>query len=93
MSKAPGMRCPHCKQSARARTSAQLSPLFREVTYTCLNPECGHVFVCGLEAIRTLSPSAIPDPEIQLPLSHHVREHALTQQLRTDLEQATHDPI
>jgi len=86
MSKAPGMNCPHCKHSARARTSTQLSPMFREVTYTCLNTDCGHVFVCGLEAIRTLSPSSIPDPEINLPFSRHVRQRELVQQMRLSLE-------
>lgn len=80
------MACPHCAHPARARTSTQLSPLFREVTYTCLNVKCGHVFVCGLEAIRTLSPSAIPDPEINLPLSRHVRKRELVQQLNLGLE-------
>lgn len=88
MSRAPGMSCPHCKSAARARTSTQLSPLFREVTYTCQNDECGHVFVCGLEAIRTLSPSAIPDPEIRLPLSRHVRARELVRQLDLTLDGA-----
>ena len=81
MSRAPGMSCPHCKCAARARTSTALSPMFREVTYQCVNHLCGHVFVCGLEAIRTLSPSAIPDPEIKLPLSQHVRKREIAQQL------------
>ncbi|HZH44279.1 MAG TPA: ogr/Delta-like zinc finger family protein [Lysobacter sp.] len=86
------MHCPHCKHPARARTSTAMSPLYREVTYTCLNVHCGHVFVCGLEAIRTLSPSAIPDPEINLPLSRHVRQRLLLQQLRLDLEEETNEP-
>ncbi|HEY5804876.1 MAG TPA: ogr/Delta-like zinc finger family protein [Lysobacter sp.] len=92
MSKAPSMCCPHCKHTASARTSTQLSPLYREVTYTCRNTDCGHVFVAGLEAIRTLSPSAIPDPEINLPFSRHVRQRQLVQQLRLGLEQEAHDP-
>lgn len=85
MSKGPGMSCPHCKHAARARTSTQLSALFREVTYVCANTDCGHVFVCGLEAIRTLSPSAIPDPEVNLPFSRHVRQRELVQQLKLGL--------
>lgn len=88
MSRAPGMSCPHCKSPARARTSTQLSPLFREVTYTCLNTDCGHVFVCGLEAIRTLSPSSIPDPEIRLPFSRHVRQREIAQQLSLEMDPA-----
>lgn len=81
MSKGPGMSCPHCKGAARARTSTPLSPLFREVTYQCLNYNCGHVFVCGLEAIRTLSPSSIPDPEVRLPFSQHIKKREIAQQL------------
>lgn len=86
MPKAPGMACPHCRHPARARTSTQLSPLYREVTYQCVNTVCGHVFVCGLEAVRTLSPSAIPDPEIHIPLSPHVRRRELAHQLGLPLE-------
>ena len=80
------MRCPHCKDAASARTSTQLSALYREVTYQCRNLLCGHVFVAGLEAIRTLSPSSIPDPEINLPLSRHVRQREIAVQLRLTLE-------
>ena len=86
MSKAPGMSCPHCSHTARARTSTRLSPLYREVTYSCLNTSCGHVFVAGLEAIRTLSPSAIPNPEISLPLSQHIKRRELALQMSLGLE-------
>ncbi|MGO1072691.1 ogr/Delta-like zinc finger family protein [Lysobacter sp. CA199] len=92
MSKAPSMRCPHCKGKASARTSVELSLLYREVTYVCLYSLCGHVFVAGLEAIRTLSPSAMPDPEVDLPLSPHVRQHQLARQLSFALEQDSYDP-
>lgn len=80
------MSCPHCKDWAYARTSSQMSALYREITYQCRNLLCGHVFVAGLEAIRTLSPSSIPDPEISLPLSRHVRQRELAVQLRLTLE-------
>jgi hypothetical protein len=83
------MACPHCKSAARARTSTQLSPLFREVTYQCANLFCGHVWVCGLEAIRTLSPSAKPDPEINIPLSPHVQRRVLAQQLNIEFQLET----
>lgn len=85
MSKAPSMCCPHCKHTATARTSTQMSALYREVTYCCRNTLCGHVFVAGLEAIRTLSPSSIPDPEIDLPLSRHVRKNELVLQMHLAL--------
>ncbi|MGH8078048.1 MAG: ogr/Delta-like zinc finger family protein [Lysobacter sp.] len=86
MSRAPAMSCPHCKHPAEIRTSTPLSALYREVTYVCRNTQCGHVFVAGLEAIRTLSLSSIPDPEIHLPFSRHIRQRELVQQMRLALE-------
>jgi hypothetical protein len=86
MSKGPSMRCPHCKDWAYARSSSEMSALYREVTYQCRNLLCGHVFVAGLEAIRTLSPSSVPDPEINLPLSRHVRQRELAVQFDLSLE-------
>ncbi|WP_343226347.1 ogr/Delta-like zinc finger family protein [Marilutibacter chinensis] len=70
------------------RSSRVLTPVYREVTYACRNFHCGHVFVCNLEAVRTLSPSAIPDPEVQLPLSSHVRRDMLAHQLQHHVEAA-----
>lgn len=86
MSRVITMRCPHCRSRATARTSSELSPLFREITFTCRNHECGHVFVAGLEVLRTLSPSAIPDPGVRIPLSPHVRRQAIADLLELPLE-------
>lgn len=87
MSKARGgTSCPHCRAPAAVRTSRQITPLFREGTYACTNDMCGHVFVCGVEALRTLSPSALPDVEVTLPLSPHMRKTELAHQLRVALE-------
>jgi hypothetical protein len=82
----PSMRCPHCRQPSWIRKSEEMTTLFREVTYTCSNTDCGHVFVCSLEVARTLSPSAIPDPEIHIPLSPHVNRRQLALQLKLALE-------
>lgn len=72
-------RCPHCRTRATARTSREMSPTFREVTYQCNNVECGHTYVVNMEFARTLSPSAMPDPTLQLPVSPHVRERGAQQ--------------
>jgi hypothetical protein len=40
---------------------------------------CGHTFVANLEAVRTLSPSAMPNPAIALPISMHVKERVMQQ--------------
>lgn len=83
-----GTACPHCKHNARIRKSEQMTPVYREVTLICTNEHCGHVFVCALEAIRTLSPSAVPDPEVNLPMSKHVRVREIAHQMQTAMEQA-----
>jgi len=84
----PRLNCPHCGSGAKVRSSKQLSALYREVYLTCNNIYCGHVFVCGLEALRTLSPSAIPNPEINLPLAETVRKRELAMQLSLALEES-----
>jgi hypothetical protein len=75
------MHCPHCRAPSAVRSSEELSPLLRLLYFRCRNDMCGHVFIAHLEAVRTVSPSAIPNPEIQLPLSPHIRRAALLAQL------------
>lgn len=69
--------CPHCKWPSVIRTSEQMSVLTRQYVFCCANAECGHTFVATLEISRTLSPSATPDPGVNLPLSSHVRRDML----------------
>lgn len=75
------MPCPHCKQTALIRTSQQISPLLRELRYACRNDDCGHTFVAYTEVSYTTSPSAQPDPAINLPFSKHVKRRELIGQL------------
>ncbi|MGO4390221.1 ogr/Delta-like zinc finger family protein [Variovorax sp. M-6] len=77
------MRCPHCKSTAHVRSSYEVSDLSRETYFACSNTACGHTFAAVTEIHRTLSPSAIPDPKIRLPLSKHVRRKVLVEQLMT----------
>ena len=67
------LHCPHCEAPALIRTSVQITKLTRETTYCCTNAECGHTFNALTEIVRTLSPSATPNPCINLPLSSHIR--------------------
>jgi hypothetical protein len=78
--------CPHCGGGSLTRGSKQLTPIYREQTCVCKNPICGHAFVVGVTALRTLSPSAMPNPDVRLPYSTHVRRRELTASLR----EATH---
>lgn len=65
----PGMRCPHCSSPSAARSSRVLSRLLKEVYYQCKNPACGFTWVATLEAVRGLSPSGMPNPSVDLPVS------------------------
>lgn len=64
-----GMACPHCGHRAAARSGHTLTPLYRERTYQCTNHECGHVYIVAMEVLRTVSPSAMPNPNVHIPLS------------------------
>lgn len=73
--------CPHCEWPCLVRTSVRLSNLTRETMYACVNVECGHTFVALTEIVRTLSPSATPNPSVNLPISSHVRREVLRAQM------------
>lgn len=84
-------QCPHCKSRARARTSQQITPMYRETTFICTNHRCGHIFVCSTTPVRTLSPSSVPDPEVNIPLSSHIRRIDISHQLTMSLEVAANE--
>lgn len=73
-----GRVCPHCKGPSKVRSSAQVTPTYRELLCYCENPLCGHVWIDGIEPVRTLSPSAVPDPGVRIPLSPHIRRAGVT---------------
>ncbi|KGH12134.1 transcriptional regulator [Comamonas thiooxydans] len=68
-----------------------MTKLMSERTYQCTNPECGHTFIALVEIVRTLSPSATPDPSINIPLSSHVRRDVMRTVL-DHAEEAAHQP-
>ncbi len=51
-----------------------MSRTMREITYRCENDECGHVYVATLEVVRTIVPSAVPNPDVSIPLSPAVQQ-------------------
>ncbi|WP_442952774.1 ogr/Delta-like zinc finger family protein [Pelomonas sp. BJYL3] len=75
------IKCPHCQSRARAVKSREMSVVTREVTYQCTNAHCGHTYVASLEVMRTLSPSATPNPAVTIPMSAHVQRRLLATQL------------
>lgn len=74
-------QCPHCRTAAVVRDSKELSTLVRRITFACKNAECGHTFAATLTVDTTLSPSAIPDPAVNIPLSPHIRHDVIRHQL------------
>lgn len=65
--------CPHCNSPARIRVSRRLSPLYRDGIVECQNLlECGWRGRFGVELLATLTPSASPNPNVQLPQSPYV---------------------
>lgn len=75
------MTCPHCLENAYTRTSFPMTNLTRETIFVCKNVQCGHVFSALTEISKTISPSAIPNPAVVLPMSTHVRRKVLQAQL------------
>ncbi len=67
----PRMRCPHCQAPAIARTSVSIVAIYREITYQCQRAECSFSWVAGLGAVRSLSPSGQPNPDVSIPYTTH----------------------
>lgn len=74
-----GLRCPHCQASATCRTSKGVTSIFRELFYICSNVMCGHTFKASLTYEYGLSPSACPDPTLNLPMRPVDRAVAIAQ--------------
>jgi len=77
-----GMTCWVCAARCTGDKIVRLTPTMLEVGYRCSRLECGMTFVGRLEAVRVLSPSALPTPPgINVPLSHHIQRRMLAQQI------------
>jgi hypothetical protein len=51
----------------------------REITYQCIDAECGYTYVASLEIVRGLSPSGKPSQTVRVPMSQHIRERVMQQ--------------
>lgn len=63
------IKCPHCRSAATTRTSREITPVYREVYFSCSNFECGHTYKAALSIVATISPSAMPDPRVVIPMA------------------------
>lgn len=71
------MPCPHCGHETFRRSSRLITPTYREIFFACRNIACGHTFKGSLGYLYGISPSAIPNPELDLPLRPFERSAAL----------------
>lgn len=75
--KSGALRCPHCGFVGRRRTSREITPTHREIYYQCSNLFCGHAWRASESYDWGLTPSAIPNPRVELPLKILTRQEAL----------------
>lgn len=61
--------CPICHHKVRVRNSVGDHPLMRTVYIECLSLVCSATFRASLEITHLMSPSAIENPSINLPLA------------------------
>lgn len=62
------VKCPHCRYYGCVRDSEEMSDITGMAIYRCDNDDCGHVYEVGFEVIATISPSAMPNPAVTLPI-------------------------
>lgn len=67
--KGHGIDCPHCGHRAKQLGTSLRSIYTREKKYRCSNLECNFVFITMEEIVRTVAPSANPNPDINLPMT------------------------
>lgn len=60
--------CLHCGAFSRIRTSEAQSEVSRIAKLQCTNVDCGFTWAEASEALYEISPSACPNPRIQLPV-------------------------
>lgn len=63
------MLCPHCNSPSLIRNSDRVTPVAKDLYMNCLNSDCGHTWKAQVSIVHTLSPSAMPNPEIEIPMA------------------------
>lgn len=67
-----GTHYPHCGFAALVRSSKQLTAIYRELRFECINEACNHIWVAGMVVLRTIVPSEALNPDISIPLAKHL---------------------
>ncbi|WP_308813529.1 ogr/Delta-like zinc finger family protein [Pseudomonas plecoglossicida] len=68
--------CPHCTSRMRIRTSEGRHVFLRVAYLQCVNEACGWSVRAEFEMTHELSPSGMPNPDVQLPSANRELRHA-----------------
>jgi hypothetical protein len=63
-----GFSCPHCRSVTGVRTSREITITVREQYHACSNVFCGATFKVQLSVIGMISPSAVPNERLRIPM-------------------------
>ncbi|AXE32259.1 transcriptional regulator [Chromobacterium phragmitis] len=80
-------KCAHCGSVAYTRSSRHLSLVTQEEYFQCSNIACGHTFTAIREHRETLSPSAMPNPQVRLPQASRAKLAAVRMALNKQLDE------
>jgi len=62
-------QCPICHDRARIRHSIRVTPTVIDYYVQCMNVDCGATWKAQMNIVYMLSPSAIDNPEIDIPMA------------------------
>lgn len=63
------MPCPHCNAPSRVRSSEMETRTIRNLYVQCQNVDCGFTWKAQLAIVHGLSPSAIPNPGVDITMA------------------------
>lgn len=63
------IRCPHCNERMRTHGHVVFSPLTKQLTAACHNPDCLFSAKVSIEISQQIQPSLQPKPEITAALT------------------------
>lgn len=66
---ANGLLCPHCKARLLVRSNVKQHMLLRILYLQCTNVQCSWSGTASIEIDTQISPSAVPNPHVNLKLS------------------------
>ncbi|MCP8687728.1 ogr/Delta-like zinc finger family protein [Marinobacterium sedimentorum] len=90
------LKCPHCRHGIRVRNSVSQHPLLRAAYLQCTNVNCGATYRGQFEITHLMSPSACPNPEIDLPFADTAIRQAAVERENTkqiDIDDILNPPL